>query len=452
MKNTSKWSLVVAIAFIAAAGAFVYVQYFKDSWRPPHVVTIESSKSVWSLFASYPQWGSDAEEGAPQALLLRDGDYIFFPDSDLPIRYLASDGPVLKMASNDWSASFGQTPVALSLNKDDGWKWLNDASDRQLADLRSVCLPDEIDAGTLAALQRLAAVNPHVDLVVKSEAALRQVLPLFKPRAVFAGEEDDVPLQILANQPELETLFMNASKPGSLDFLPTLPKLHRLYLTDWDVEQAGALPAGLAGLTSLSVFSDNNVPLVALREAPAGLEQLSLFVDGPIDISTLDKMTSLRTLILWADDKESPLDLQSLSALKDLRWVGLPPQMSQEQFAAFVGAHPKLAVLELPETEHAIDLAPLRGLKDLQGLILNGTYKNLEVLQELTSLRYVGISKEIWEESSAQIAAIRKALPDAVVVRVSPMCLGSGWILLLVPVLGFAWLRRSSPRPVRQAA
>jgi len=43
-------------------------------------------------------------------------------------------------------------------------------------------------------------------------------------------------------------------------------------------------------------------------------------------------------------------------------------------------------------------------------------------------------------------------MDDAVVVRVSPMCLGSGWILLLVPVLGFAWLRRRSPRLLRQAA
>lgn len=193
--------------------------------------------------------------------------------------------------------------------------------------------------------------------------------------------------------------------------------------------------------------------LSALRSAPAGLQELTLHdLDELKDLSGLNKMTGLRALFMWDGDEGLSVELPDLASLRQLRWVGLPPTISQEQFADFVSAHPELTILELPKTESAINLAPLRKLKDLQGLVLGGAYENLEMVQELTSLRFVGISKTIWHESPAQVAAIRKALPDAVVVRVGSLCLGSGWILLLVPILGFAWRRRVSLPLAKQAA
>jgi hypothetical protein len=449
MTRNLKWWLCVGIVFLAAAGAYVWWQYFRDTWKPPSVVTIDGEEGPASLFPEYMAWMSTAEDGSRQALLLRDGDYMFTEAG--PIRYLASDGPTFKMTNDDWSVSFNEKTIALALEKADGQKWLNSASNQQLASLRLVVIPDDIDAGSLAALKRLAGVNPNIDLYVESEAALRQVLPDFEPRAVFIG--DDMPLQLLASQPQLETLMAGASKPGSLDFLPTLPKLRRLVLGDWDVAQAGPLPEGLPALESLVIIGGDMADLSALRSAPAGLQELTLHdLDELKDLSGLNKMTGLRALFIWDGDEGISVELPDLASLRQLRWVGLPPTISQKQFADFVSAHPKLAILELPKTESAINLAPLRTLKGLQGLVLGGTYENLEIIQEFTSLHFVGISKDIWDESSAQIAAIRKALPDAVVVRVGSLCLGSGWILLLVPILGFAWRRRISLPLAQQAA
>ena len=56
MKNNLKWSLCAAIVFLAAAGAYVYWQYFRDTWQPPSVVTISSKKEVASLFPEYMAW------------------------------------------------------------------------------------------------------------------------------------------------------------------------------------------------------------------------------------------------------------------------------------------------------------------------------------------------------------------------------------------------------------
>lgn len=195
--------------------------------------------------------------------------------------------------------------------------------------------------------------------------------------------------------------------------------------------------------------SEGITDLTALQAAPAGLAELSLLgLKNLKDIAAVDRLAGLRTLILWND--EALGDLSSLAALKQLRWVGLPPKTTQEQFAAFVGAHPDLTILDMMGTTNVTSLAPVRDLKSLQGLVLDGKFVNLDVVKGLTSLRFVGISKATLEASPGEAAAIRKALPDAMVVPVKPFCLGSGWILLLVPVLAVCWVLRRMPRGMAQ--
>lgn len=427
--------LLLTIAVALAGGAYSCVGTSGDDWKPPQVVKIQSGEKVSSFFPSWGSWLSDAEEGAPQGLLLRDRDYVVPEHGDVPAPYRARDGQALKMTFNDWSARIGETTVSIQLNKE-GLAWVGQASERQLADVRQLSVPNEIDAAALSALKRIAAANRNVDLSCDSEASLLQALPLFRPRAIFLDEHAGAAAwSALANQPQVETLTMAATEPGSLDVLPKLPNLRRLFLIGWDVEKAGPLPAGLSSLEALTIMADDGIrDLAALRAAPTGLEELSLLgLKGVPNLAVLDRLTNLQTLIIRAD--ESLTDLSSLASLQQLRWVGLPSTMTQEQFAAFVSAHPELSILDMMGNESVKDLSPLSSLKNLNGLILGGPYENLKVVQGLTSLRFVGISKEIWGESPEQVEAIRKALPDALVVRVSPFCLGSGWILLLIPAM-----------------
>lgn len=448
IKRLGVW--LMTIGTVVAAGTYLHLGTSSDGWKPPRVVRIESKEPVASLFPSWVAWLSGGEEGTPQALLLRDGDYLFAENA--PIPYLASDGQVLKLDSSDWRVQIGGTTVSVMLTQDGGLEWLQKASVQELEALRTVALPAELGDADMIALKRLATANPHVNLWGESEAAMLQALTLFQPRAVFLGDDSEAALQALANQPVLETLQFEASEPGCFDVLPTLPMLRRLLIGDWDVDKVGPLPAGLTNLKTLLVVDGTGFrDLTALGGSPPALEELSLLgLKDFNDLKGIERMTSLHTLVLWGD--EGLGDLASLAALTRLRWVGLPPKTSQDQFAALASTHPKLKILDLSGNKAIGNLTPVATMKGLEGLILEGPYENLNALHGLTSLRFVGIAKESWEAAPEQVAALRKALPDALVVPVKPVCLGSGWILLLVPVLVLVWFIGRRPRPLTQLA
>jgi hypothetical protein len=136
--------------------------------------------------------------------------------------------------------------------------------------------------------------------------------------------------------------------------------------------------------------------------------------------------------------------MPDLAPLRKLRWVGLPPGVNQEQLTAVIKSRPGIEILELPETKKLLDLAPLRDLRHLNGLVLGGVYEDLNVVQSLKSLRFLGISNDSWPDSPEKLAEIRAALPDAIVIRIGTACLGPGWLLLLLPLLGCAWFRHES--------
>lgn len=418
--------------------------------RPVRPVRIESNEALSNLFPSSLTWQAMREDGEPQGLLMRDGDLVI-GEGQPTFQYVAGDGPALNLTSDTWSTRLSGRIVTVSLQSDSAWGWLNNASRRELAGLRLLAAPESIDQTLVAAFKRLAAVNPNVGLETESKAALLQILPLIQPRVLVLSDLAADLRRYRASLRRLETLHISASDSGSLNSLPELPRLRRLMLGNWDPEKAGLLPAGIKGLRSLVVVGGDaaEVPS-ALRAAPAGLEELSLtWMDDPLDLTQLPDLPALRTLILNGSEVSS--DLSGLASLKKLQWVGLPKNIAQRQFAALVAMHPNLKTLEIVGADSVTDLSPLRGLKRLEGLVLTSPYENLEALKGLTSLRFLGLYGDTTLASREQWESIRKSLPDALVVPVAPVevCLGSGWILFLIPVTAVFWFLGSRARKPR---
>jgi len=456
-------ALAVALASVTACSR---PQPLADAWQPPKSVRIEGKQAWQNVFASWMAWHAGTATDGTAGLLVRDGDWLAGKDSILV--YRATDGNILRPTIEQGMTRLGKTVVGLSLD-DGGREWLEQATAQELAAVRIIGWPEKLTDECLPALRRLAAANPQVNLLVPSTATLRQATPLFRPRTLFAKEGDAAGFKLLSAQTQLETLVITvgqkapaAERTGAgFEFLRNLPRLRRLEIMDCDFEKFGALPSSLTSLRSLHVRGSEFRDLASLGQLPASLEELVLEGNknnGEIDLSGLARFPNLKTLILTEGRVRG---LSALDGLDQLQWVGLSGDITQEQFAGFIAAHPKLKILELVACSAVTDFTPLKNLRGLESLIFTSLGekgaaseilpKNLEVLRSLKSLRFVGLPTHLFEKSPAQVAEIQKALPDALVVPVKPFCLGSGWILLLPAVavgamLARSWRRHSAPR------
>jgi hypothetical protein len=109
--------------------------------------------------------------------------------------------------------------------------------------------------------------------------------------------------------------------------------------------------------------------------------------------------------------------------------------LTQPQLESVVDLRPNLIFLELFESEEITDLTPLTHLTKLQGLLI-GSGAPPEPLFEMDHLQYLAIMEDEGSGSfeSGVVTQLKAELPTTTVGRVEPFCLGSGLILLLIPL------------------
>ena len=170
---------------------------------------------------------------------------------------------------------------------------------------------------------------------------------------------------------------------------------------------------------------------------------------GSLDISGIADFPKLELVAFRACEVE---DLYFLAELDRLQWLALPSDLTQSQFAAVVSDLPDLVFLEALESEEITDLSPLAGLPRLKGLMVEDDAP-LDPLFELDQLEYLAVMAGGSDSTfvSEVLEPLQAELPTTVIGRVEPFCLGSGYILLLIPMVGLAALvvrrRRRTPIP-----
>jgi hypothetical protein len=427
------------------------------------VVKVEGAAGCYNQTLAPFSWMWSGE-GRPAGLLARDGDVLIFIEDVkkgpiLSIRYRATDGTALALAFEDEDERLllGGRTVSVALGDEATWNWLGKASEENLKGLRLLhVIQESVDAAHLEILKRVAKANPAIDLSLEpgkppatEEGAAApatvgpaEVLRLFHPRflATEAGLLSEEMDKIRPALEDVEVLILNDAKGGNLDFLSHLPRLRTLVLSNWSPEQA-LLPKEMKGLKSLILSGDKALSDLSPLADLAQLEQLVLLGGDAADIVPLAKLQNLKTLSLAGREK-----VTDLGPLKDLplEYLSFPPKISQQEFDAVIKDHPALKAVELFGCENVKDIAALKSLKDLKALVLikpafEGE-KHLADLKELKGLRLLVLPPWEGEEANAKIAALQKALPDCLISAGKPMCLGSGWILLLAPVAAGAWL------------
>jgi hypothetical protein len=437
----------------------------RHAWRPPRPVAIKGGTGVTMWFNTMPSWmtwlTAASEVGIVGGLLVRDGD-IVAGESDSGqsywFVYKQSDGASLEMREENGRLILSGKTISIAPADIEGcWEWLDQASSNDLRSLRFLMLPEDLDESRLPTLRKLAAANPDLSLGIGSISNSMSAAALFKPRMlILGGSAPAAELNgILAGQNQIETLYILDTDAENLDFLATLPNLRRLAIVDWDPAKTGPLPKGIRTLKSLLLSYSEILDASALAAVPEGIEELSLVGCKKIaSLSGLERFSNLRTLIL----NMSPgiEDLSALKGMKKLAWVGLPPGITQEQFSVFVAEHPGMKIVELIKCEGITDLSPLQRLTGLTGLIVgqySGESDAVDQVDQLKSLEFLGLPIDTFDNDPESLERIRTALPRALVVPAFPFfCLGSGWILLIIPLAALMWIAGSWARSRRRTS
>lgn len=403
----------------------------------------DSSDEGYFTLNFFPHVFVPAEEGDPVKIPLRWSDHfaVDMEDDGAWLPLLPSDGDLLVFDPGDAVVQLNGAPVYLDLGEREGWDWLGHATPEEKQSLRVVVVRDSLTQTHNALLQDLASHNPSFHLYTDQEEALGSLLSEFDPEGLSAVEMDiSGELAIsLSQEPELRTLTVSAYHLPELAFLSQIPGLEHLTIGDWDPQETGPLPGSLPSLKSLVVIETDMADLAALG-AQSRLEELTIWEcsgSGESRKLDLDGISNLPNLRFLSFRDCGVADLSPLAQLPDLEWLTLPPGLTQAQFESVIEAHPNLRFLELFGSEEVTDLTPLTSLTELQGLLI-GSSAPPGPLYEMDHLQYLAVMEDEGSNSFEHGVATRlkTELPSTTIGRIEPFCLGSGLILLLIPMVG----------------
>ena len=427
-------TLVLLCAVLSSGCSLIEKWIAGDTWQMPRVIQV---KGIEGLCYHPPTWCATARAGRPVGILARDGDLFMSGKDGYFFPYRGTDGESLVLEEKDDVLLLNGKAVSVMLSEK-GWEWLRKASIEDMASLRLLAIKKESDALDFGLLGKLAAVRPDIALYLenlKTPDSAARVVSLFEPRFLV------IQLDVLAARfdvleprlTKLEVLWALGKGP-SLDFMPRLPRLHTLLLGDLELAISGGIPGGSRNLRSVTLWGVKGAEDLSFLRNVTKLQELVLWnVDKLKDITALAAFADLKKLNFGGTERA--LDLSVLEQLPRLAWLGFPLNTTQDEFARVIASHPGLEVVEL-RSEKVTDLSPLRSLPHLKAAIL--LQKNVDVgpLQDLKNLQYLALPKTAFEGDAAKkTEALEKALPNTFVTQAGPYCLGSGWILLLVPAI-----------------
>jgi hypothetical protein len=96
--------------------------------------------------------------------------------------------------------------------------------------------------------------------------------------------------------------------------------------------------------------------------------------------------------------------------------------------------------MEIFKNDTIHSLQPLLKLPKLFGLTVMDTITDIATLKQLTNLKYLSLPADCLKDTLVK-ADLHKSLPNTRIVANEGFCLGSGWLLLLIPlILGIRFL------------
>lgn len=409
--------------------------------------TIEIRGVSWAcnLSTSYSAFGSSTESEEQLELMLPavEGDllYMLLDDYQLYYRYRSEKGTRLSVTFDTLNAVSVYVNGCLEYielsepSSLDIFKQLNVAEIKQLS---TICIQGAISDELLMILKQHETALTEKGLVLEGASGPRnfnELLSICRPNLLVMDDTRGLPAPGESSPLSgIELLWINGQVSSFAKVAPCCGNLESLIITDWDPEPGELLPlSGLKKLQSLTI-AESEITSLSMIEFPLSLRKLHLVIcDTLSDIHKLGDLPDLQRLSLSACSQIQ--DMDQIQKIKSLQWLAFPPEISHTEFKKLTERFTQLEVVELIDCAEIVNLAPLMGLPDLHTLILQLEQEQLSKLDSLKQLKTLILTDEVFDDNPEWIKELRASLPDTEIIPGSGLCLGSGWLLLLLPFI-----------------
>ena len=416
---------------------FVVILFFNSCKTQPEsysVLEFTGTDEITNLSKSYFLMLNGSDSINPAVIMGSKGD-LFWCDEYL-------------FVYNDPSAQkrflFKQTDSILYVNdkiysidipvKNDKIPWFKNLTEYDFSTLQFINVQSKFPDSYLPYLTGLAEIKPDAGIYLPGDFSdIAELLKIFNPRVIAGTTLVRSDYDQLSRLTNIEILMITLNDSVISDPLPSMPVLKQLFLTELDDEVV--LPDN---------FLINNKQI----------ERLIIQTSGSLDISMLNQLDNLKELVINVSDEIKNLNLinshtklEVLSVTGDeliydpgvirlplLRWMVFSSNVTQEEFDSFIDTHPDLEVIEMIKNDTISSFQALSKLSKLYGLTVNDTVADIATIKTLSSLKYLSLPHDFLADPVNK-AEIEGSLPGTRIVANEGFCLGSGWLLLLVPLV-----------------
>ena len=377
------------------------------------------------------------DEDDTLTIVVSEGDLLSL--GEVNYRYDPDDGLCLRFSEDSVIDAIYLNDEVYWIYLDKGsktWEWMDQAAPGAIENLDVIFLADTVTEANISSLEKLSQINNN--LVVfndcNNDTLDQYLLTLFAPTWHDAEilKHQDYSADAKSNLRELELVLFTDYDSTCLETLYDLPRLNSLIIEDWDSSEIAGLQFDiLQKLRSLTIVESEVYDLSSLGTLPK-LKDLNLVGCDNLEIGPLAELTGLRSLgftvseLLW--------DTLLFQELPMLSRLSLPYNTTQEEFAGIIDGQKSLQVLELIICEEINDLSPLEGYAGLKALTLSEVYPDISALYQMKDLDLLVLGESYYKDSLGMVK-LQNALPDTKIVQGGGLCVGSGWLLLLMPVV-----------------
>lgn len=429
-----KWLPVVIIVLLI--GIIIGVRYFFKDEKRFVVVKFYGNGAAINVSKNYNLTEFYYSKKNKGALLAEEGDILAINNNF--IYYTNSNTDSLRLNNSGDSLGFinGKVNSLIISGKENLLPWFGNMTAATVAELQNISFTSKIPGSYIPYLKEISRLKPNTNLSFEENDSLDilaeyiKQADFFKPRFINAAITQNS-FSSLSHWKNIECLYLDVLDSMVTIPLPAMPQLKQCIIYGDELKYITAsFFNNNTQLEKITLITD--LDNYALLQPLNKLQEISVSnVNDSADISVLkNKLSKLSVLIISGNYS----DTDSLVVLKKLRWLGLPENTSQQQFNRIAAKLHNLQVLQINGSDSVTSLSALQQMPNLSALVITDTVTDKQSLYGLKNLRYLSLPQNN-KADSAYMLALEKALPGCIIVPNSGACLGSGWLLLLVPLV-----------------